>query len=112
MAGGDCSFERPWGIRGMQNLLMDYYLYPDEIHRLHNALCDHYIKYLKWGIRELQPDAFWTSDDLGHQKQLFMRPESFRELIKPYYMRIGAYLEQQKPPLVAALLRQQHGHPG
>jgi uroporphyrinogen decarboxylase len=88
-------FERPWGIRGMQNLLMDYYLYPDEIHRLHNALCDHYIKYLEWGIRELQPEAFWTSDDLGHQKQLFMRPESFRDLIKPYYMKIGAYLERK-----------------
>ena len=43
-------------------------------------------------MRKLQPDAFWTSDDLGHQKQLFMRPETFRKLIKPYYLRMGEYI--------------------
>ena len=86
-------FERPWAIRGMQNLLMDYYLYPEQVHRLHSALCDHYLAYLDRGIRELQPDAFWTSDDLGHQKQLFMSPSTFREMIKPYYLRIGAYVD-------------------
>ena len=85
-------FERPWGIRGMQNLLMDYFLYPDQVHRLHSALCDHYLAYLQRAVRELQPDAFWTSDDLGHQTQLFMSPSVFRSLIKPYYVRMGAYL--------------------
>lgn len=86
-------FERPWAIRGMQNLLMDYYLYPEQVHRLHNALCDHYVAYLHCALRVLQPDAFWTSDDLGHQKQLFMSPATYREMIKPYYLRLGAYLD-------------------
>ena len=39
-----------------------------------------------------KPDGFWTSDDLGHQKQLFMSPDTFRDLIKPYYMRIGEFI--------------------
>lgn len=86
-------FERPWGIRGMQNLLMDYYLYPDEIHRLHDALCNHYIAYLRRAVRDLKPDGFWTSDDLGHQKQLFMSPDTFRTMIKPYYVRIGEFID-------------------
>ena len=86
-------FERPWGIRGMQNLLMDYFLYPEQVHRLHGALCDHYLAYLRRAVRELQPDAFWTSDDLGHQTHLFMSPATFRDLIKPYYLRIGAFLD-------------------
>jgi uroporphyrinogen decarboxylase len=60
---------------------------------LHTALCDLYCGYLKRAIRELQPDGFWTSDDLGHQTQLFMRPTTFREFIKPYYVRIGALLK-------------------
>ena len=80
-------FERPWSIRGMQNLLMDYYLEPENVHRLHGALCDLYIRYIERSIRELRPDGFWTSDDLGHQTQLFVRPEVFRAFIKPYYMR-------------------------
>ncbi|MBI5958511.1 MAG: hypothetical protein HY866_07250 [Chloroflexi bacterium] len=86
-------FERPWGLRGMQNLLMDYYVAPEQVHRLYEALCNLYCGYLDRAIREIQPDGFWTSDDLGHQKNLFMRPETFREFLKPYYERIGARLK-------------------
>lgn len=86
-------FERPWELRGMQNLLLDYRLEPENVHRLYGALCDLYLGYLRRAIRELQPDGFWTSDDLGHQTQLFMRPQTFRDFLKPYYARIGALLE-------------------
>jgi uroporphyrinogen decarboxylase len=86
-------FERPWGIRGMTNLLMDYYTWPDEIHRLHDALCTLYCGYLEHAVRALQPDGFWTSDDLGHQTQPFMRPTIFREFLKPYYVRIGEVVQ-------------------
>ena len=89
-------FEQPWGIRGMQHLLMDYHLDPENVHRLHKALCDQYCRYIRTAIRELHPDGFWTSDDLGHQTQLFMRPEVFRRLIKPYYARVGALLKEHK----------------
>ena len=82
-------FERPWQLRGMGTLMVDYYESPDKIHRLHSALCDQYCRYLKVGIRELRPDGFWSSDDLGHQTQLMMSPTTFRELLKPYYERVG-----------------------
>jgi uroporphyrinogen decarboxylase len=87
-------FEKPWAIRGMENMLTDYYLAPDNVHRLHAALCDLYCKYIERAVREFNPDGFWTSDDLGHQTQLFMRPQTFREFIKPYYARVGALLEE------------------
>jgi uroporphyrinogen-III decarboxylase len=51
-----------------------------------------YCGYIERSARELRPDGFWTSDDLGHQVQLFMNPRTFRELIKPYYTRVGATL--------------------
>lgn len=82
-------FERPWWLRGMANLLMDYHLHPKEVHRLHDALCELYVRILQRAIRELQPDGFWTSDDLGHQTQSMMRREQFVEFLKPYYSRIG-----------------------
>ena len=85
-------FERPWEIRGMRTLLMDYCLHPGKVQQLHEALCDFYLGYLRRAVKELRPDGFWTSDDLGHQKQLFMSPEMFRELLKPYYVRIGKCL--------------------
>jgi uroporphyrinogen decarboxylase len=88
-------FECPWEIRGMTNLLMDYYIHPQEVHRLNQALCDLYCAYLDYAISTLQPDGFWTSDDLGHQTQLFMRPQTFREFLKPYYARVGQKLQPQ-----------------
>jgi uroporphyrinogen decarboxylase len=89
-------FERPWGIRGMQNLLTDYYLEPDNVHKLHAALCQHYIRYIQVSIEAFSPDGFWTSDDLGHQTQLMMRPHQFRDLIMPYYGQISEVLRAHK----------------
>ncbi len=83
-------FERPWGLRGMQNLMVDYYEHPEEIHRLHDALCTLYEGMIRRAGRELNPDGFWTSDDLGNQRQLMMKPEHFREFLKPYYARVAA----------------------
>lgn len=87
-------FEKPWGIRGMENLMMDYHIETENIHRLHDALCNQYCGYIKRATRELKPDGFWTSDDLGHQTQLMMSPKTFRDLIKPYYARVGELLKE------------------
>jgi len=85
-------FERPWQVRGMTNLLMDYYINPEKVIRLNEALCQVYLAYLKRGIRDLKMDGFYTSDDLGHQKQLFMKKETFQDYLKPYYKNIGDFL--------------------
>lgn len=87
-------FERPWGLRGMENLLVDYYAAPDKIHQLHAALCRLYCGYLERAVRELQPDGFFTSDDLGHQTQSMMSPQLFDAFIKPYYVQLGQLLQR------------------
>ena len=87
-------FERPWGLRGMQNVMIDYYEHPEKVHRLHDALCTLYEGLIRRAAKELGPDGFWTSDDLGNQRQLMMKPEHFRELLKPYYVRVGRACEE------------------
>lgn len=87
-------FERPWVLRGMQNLLMDYADAPDQVHRMHDALCRTYIAYIRKAAEVCHPDGLWTSDDLGHQKGPMMGPGVFRELILPYYSRVGAALRE------------------
>lgn len=82
-------FEKPWGLRGMQNLLCDYYLEPDHVHKLQEAMCNLYCRYLDHVHGLLQPDGFWTSDDLGHQTGPMMSPAVFHEFIFPYYKRVG-----------------------
>jgi hypothetical protein len=83
-------FERPWGLRGMENLMVDYYENPEEVKRLHAALSRQYVALIRRAKRELEPDGFWTSDDLGNQRQLMMKPEHFRKLLKPYYAEVGS----------------------
>jgi uroporphyrinogen-III decarboxylase len=75
--------------------LVDCYLEPENVHRLSEALCEMYCGYIERSVREFRPDGFWTSDDLGHQKQLFMQPSIFRAFIKPYDARIGAVCREQ-----------------
>ena len=78
-------YERIWNFRGMETLLMDYYDYPDEVHALHRAVIDTEKKLLLRAIREVKPDGYMISDDLGTQNALMMSPATFREFIKPYY---------------------------
>ncbi|HEY0866445.1 MAG TPA: uroporphyrinogen decarboxylase family protein, partial [Fimbriimonas sp.] len=82
-------FEMPWTLRGMENLMVDYYENPEEVHRMHDALCTQYEAWIRHAARVLKPDGFWSSDDLGHQTQPMMRPSQFREFLKPYYVRIA-----------------------
>jgi uroporphyrinogen decarboxylase len=78
-------FERPWGIRGMQNLMLDYYDRPEMVHRLHRYLADTYKAIYRRTREELGPDGFQSSDDLGNQRALNVSPEIFREFMLPYY---------------------------
>ena len=82
-------FERPWIIRGMENLMVDYYMEVENIHRLHRAMADQYSRSIEEAKRRLAPDGFWTSDDLGHQTGPMMSPQIFHDLIYPYYCTVG-----------------------
>ena len=62
---------------------------PDEVHRLHDALSSQYEGLIRRAARELKCDGFFTSDDLGNQRQLMMKPDHFREFLMPHYARIG-----------------------
>ncbi len=82
-------FEMPWGLRGMENLLCDFYTDRENLNRLYEALCNTYCAYIDEAVRLFSPDGFWTSDDLGHQTSPMMSPEVFHEQIAPFYCRVS-----------------------
>lgn len=81
-------FERLWQLRGMENALTDFYLYPEEIHRLFRKLTDFYIRIMERGKEKYNMDGFQFTDDLGAQDRPLFSPEIFREFFKPYYKEI------------------------
>lgn len=91
-------FEQPWGIRGMINLLKDYIQHTEQVHNLYDVLCETYLAYLHYGIHEFSPYRFLTSDDLGHQQQMFVSQKTFQIFHKPRYERIGSLLKEHGLP--------------
>ena len=81
-------FERFWSIRGMENALTDFYLYPDAVHALFRKLTDFYKRMITRAHEHLRLDGIFTSDDLGTQTSLFFSPEIFEEFFAPYYREI------------------------
>lgn len=84
----NCFFERLWSLRGMENALMDFYLYPDEIHHLFEKLTEFYIRAMERIKEEADVDGFFMTDDIGTQKAPFFSLDIFREFFKPYYKRL------------------------
>lgn len=86
-------YETGWSLRGMVNLLCDYVMSPDEVHRLYDAMCETYCAYIRHAHACIQPDGFFTSDDLGHQTGPMMGADMFEALLAPYYQRVGTTLK-------------------
>lgn len=78
-------FERLWSLRGMEQALTDFYLYPDEIHRLFRHLTDFYKRVLERAVEEGHVDGVFITDDIGTQTGPFFSLEIFREFFRPYY---------------------------
>ena len=82
-------YERAWALRGMENLLMDFYLNPDFVHQLFDRICDYNIARAKKALT-YDIDAVYYGDDWGQQKGLIMGPKIWSEFIRPRVERMYA----------------------
>jgi uroporphyrinogen decarboxylase len=89
-------FERAWTLRGMENLLMDFYDHPAFVRELLNAIADYNIAQLREALR-YDIDAVYFGDDWGQQHGLLMGPALWREFLRPVLARMyGAVREAGK----------------
>ena len=80
-------FERAWTLRGMENLMMDFHLYPDFVHELLGAIADYNIVQAKHAL-QFDIDAVHFGDDWGQQHGLIMGPEIWHAFIEPQLKRM------------------------
>jgi len=80
-------YERAWTLRGMQNLLLDFYDHPDFVRELLNAIADYNIAQLNEALK-YDIDAVYFGDDWGQQRGLQMGPRLWREFIYPVLKRM------------------------
>ncbi len=86
--------ERFWAIRGMENLMMDYYDNMDGLKVIGHRVLEFY-KRIVDRYAALGFDGIFTSDDLGHQTGPMMAPEIFKELYLPLYEEFIGYVHSK-----------------
>ncbi len=86
--------ERFWFIRGMENLMYDYYDAMDELKLLGKRLVEFY-KVIIDRFADAGFDGIFTSDDLGTQHSSMMSPAIFEELYLPLYKEVIEYTHKK-----------------
>ena len=84
-------FEKLHYLMGMEECMINFYEYPDEMHELIDYLPDWEIEGAKEIIAHFHPDALFHHDDWGSQRSSFLSPEMFDEFITPAYKKIYGF---------------------
>lgn len=79
-----------WTVRGMENLMMDYYDNMDGLKIIGEKIVE-FDKVIIRRYRDAGCDGIFTSDDLGYQVGPMMSPDIFRELYLPLYKEVVGY---------------------
>jgi uroporphyrinogen decarboxylase len=87
-------YERAWTLRGMQNLLMDFYDHPDFVRELLNTIADYNIAQVQEALK-YEIDAVYFGDDWGQQRGLQMGPKLWRQFIYPVLARMYAVVRRE-----------------
>ena len=84
-------FEQCHHLMSIEEALMAYYEYPDEMHELINAIADWELELAKGICENLHPDMIFHHDDWGSEINSFLSPEMFREFFLEPYKKIYGY---------------------
>ena len=84
-------FEQCHHLMSIEEALMAYYEYPDEMHELIDALCEWELELAKGICENLHPDMIFHHDDWGSEINSFLSPEMFREFFLEPYKKIYGY---------------------
>ena len=77
-------FERSYLLLGMEEALMLFLTDPEEMESLVATIADYKIELIKGFHNAVQLDMIWYGDDWGTQRNLFLPPDTWRQVIKPH----------------------------
>jgi len=86
-------YERAWTMRGTENLLMDFLMYPDFVHELFTKIADYNIAQIKKAM-EYDIDAIYFGDDWGQQHGLIFGYDTWKEFVYPQLKRMYGFARE------------------
>lgn len=82
-------FERSHHLMGMENALLCYMEYPEEMSAMLREICEFKKKYIRLMAEHCHPEIIFYHDDWGTKQNLFLPPTVWREIIKPLQKEIA-----------------------
>jgi len=87
-------FERLHFLMGFEDLFISLYEEPEAFKELCDAVGDYRLEVFKTLTENAKPELILSHDDWGSKTSLFMKPEMWREFIKPQYEKIYNYTHE------------------
>jgi len=84
-------FEQCHHLCSIEEALMAFYEYPDEMHELIDFLADWELKLAEQICDQLHPDMIFHHDDWGSERNSFLSPAMFEEFFLEPYKKIYKY---------------------
>ena len=91
-------FERAWSLRGMEELLMDFFINESFIEELFAGITDYNLAIINEAL-QYPVDGFYFGDDYGQQNGLIMGAPLWRKYIKPQLARTFAPVKSKGLPV-------------
>jgi uroporphyrinogen-III decarboxylase len=85
---GNGVFERLAALMGFEDALIAMAEEPEAVNDLFTAITDYKIAFAEKVAKYYKPDFFTNYDDIATERNLFMSPASYRQLIKPHHKRL------------------------
>ncbi|MHB1293995.1 MAG: uroporphyrinogen decarboxylase family protein [Anaerolineae bacterium] len=80
-------FEQLHAIRGMQRLMEDLYINPEEVQCLGERLVGYWLGLIR-GFAAAGVDGIFFTDDWGSQDRLLISPRLWRQIFRPWYRQL------------------------
>ena len=93
-------FEQCHHLMSIQEALMSYMEYPDEMHDLIKYLTDWELELAEGICSNLHPDALFHHDDWGSEINSFLRPSIFEDFFLEPYQQIYGYYKSHGVELI------------
>lgn len=92
-------FEMHQRIRGMENAMLDPFMFPDNSDRIVGRIADLKIKFWDGLLNEIGDvvDIVGEGDDYGTQQSQLISPDHFRTYYKPHFERVLSFIKEKAP---------------
>lgn len=87
-------FEQLHFLMGFEDTLMNFLAEPEAMMDLLDIVGEYRLTYMKLLVDNLKPDIILSHDDWGSKNTMFMSPKTWREMIKPQYVKIYGYAKE------------------